>query len=152
MITSDEFFNKKCSQKYDIIFIDGLHVSSQTLKDFDNALNFLNDNGTIMMHDCHPTKIKHVRSYKEFKKQKGRGGSWCGDVWKAIAHLIMTRDDLKIRTVSKDFGLGVIRRGHGNKSNFDIPVDQMDFDFLKKNRKELLNLVSWEELLNSLNE
>ena len=49
--TSDDFF-KTNSQKFDLIFIDGLHHYKQVKKDIVNSLNALNDKGIILMHDC----------------------------------------------------------------------------------------------------
>ena len=53
-MTSDEFFKNHIAQKYDIIFIDGLHLFEQVYKDIINSLLYLNDNGTIVVHDCNP--------------------------------------------------------------------------------------------------
>lgn len=41
-ITSDEFFSSESivKEKFDVIFLDGLHTAEQTLRDFINALNF----------------------------------------------------------------------------------------------------------------
>ena len=46
-MTSDEFFNIN-KDMFDIIFIDGLHEYYQVIKDIENSLNFLNDNGVIL--------------------------------------------------------------------------------------------------------
>ena len=49
--TSDEFFESvapKHDYKFDIIFIDGLHHDDQVIKDINNSLEILNDNGTII--------------------------------------------------------------------------------------------------------
>ena len=49
-VTSDEFFDKiDKNKKYDIIFIDGLHVCEQVLKDVNNSLDHLSFNGTITL-------------------------------------------------------------------------------------------------------
>ena len=52
-LTSDQFFEKN-KLKFDIIFIDGLHLEHQVDKDIKNSLNFINENGIIVMHDCNP--------------------------------------------------------------------------------------------------
>ena len=46
-MTSDEFFAKHVPQKYDIIFVDGLHLFEQVHRDILNSLNNLNDNFII---------------------------------------------------------------------------------------------------------
>ena len=57
-MTSDEFFSQN-KETFDLIFIDGLHIHEQVLKDIDNSLNVLNENGVILLHDCLPAKIWH---------------------------------------------------------------------------------------------
>ena len=55
-MTSDEFFdwldNNNPNRKYDVIFIDGLHLSWQVKNDIENSLRYLSDNGYIILHDC----------------------------------------------------------------------------------------------------
>ena len=41
-MTSDEFFSQN-KDTFDLIFIDGLHIHEQVLKDIDNSLNVLNE-------------------------------------------------------------------------------------------------------------
>ena len=99
--TSNDFFrtNKK---KFDLIFIDGLHHYEQVIKDIDNAIDILNDNGHILVHDCLPRTIAHqaIPRYR---------GSWNGDVWKAIVDL-RTRKNLEVFTCEIDFGVGIIQK------------------------------------------
>ena len=54
-MTSDEFFEQN-KEKFDIVFIDGLHHSEQVYKDILNSLNILNEDGTIICHDMNPTE------------------------------------------------------------------------------------------------
>jgi len=102
--TSDQFFSMN-TEEFDIVFVDGLHLRDQALRDVENALKFLSDNGTIIMHDCHP--------YNEYVGGPVHepGKSWYGTVWQAFAHLRATRADLDMRTINEDCGLGIIRRG-----------------------------------------
>ena len=55
-MTSDIFF-KNNKDKFDIIFLDGLHTYEQTIKDINNAIQRIQDNGIILIHDCLPKKI-----------------------------------------------------------------------------------------------
>ena len=77
--TSDQFFSTN-THKFDIIFIDGLHHYEQVIKDVNNSLKILNDNGFILLHDCLPRSIAH-------QAIPGYRGSWNGDVWKALVEL-----------------------------------------------------------------
>ena len=132
---SNEFFtnNKKI---YDLIFIDGLHLEEQTLKDIKNALACLSENGIIVVHDCNPTK-------EEFQVEKQeRTSIWTGTVWKAIARLRMTRKNLEMYVVDTDYGCGIIRRGQQKVFPFQ---KKLNWEFLEKNRKKLLNLINVEK-------
>jgi len=126
-MTSDEFFEKNresvFKRTYDFIFIDGLHLYEQVYKDVINALEILNDGGTIMLHDCNPTS--------EITQRRVRASdAWHGDVWKAFVRLRIERDDLEMYTIDADEGCGIIQRGKSN------PYDVLCF-----NRKNILNLV-----------
>jgi len=135
IMTSDKFFEHN-NKMYDIIFIDGLHLDYQVLDDIENSLKYLNNWGTIVLHDCSPAKKEHqVEVYK--------GGTWNGTVWKAFAKLRMTREDLDMFVVNEDHGMGIVKRGHQNL--FEPKVEKLEFEFLQKNRKKLLNLITFDE-------
>ena len=117
--TSDQFFSSNTS-KFDIIFIDGLHHYEQVIKDVNNSLKILNDNGFILLHDCLPRSIAHqaIPRYR---------GSWNGDVWKALVEL-RTRSDLDTYTCQIDFGVGIVQK----KKNTEIlSIEKKNFKSLK---------------------
>ena len=58
--TSDEFFSQN-KNKFDCIFIDGLHIYKQVKKDILNSIDCLNENGIIILHDCLPKQYLHKR-------------------------------------------------------------------------------------------
>ena len=138
--TSDNFFiNNK--DKFDIIFIDGLHHYEQVIKDIYNSLDILNDNGHILIHDCLPRTIAHqaIPRYR---------GSWNGDVWKSIVEL-RTKPNLEVFTCEIDFGVGVIRKKN-NTNPLDIKIN--DFKKLKfkdyyHNNKVFMNVISYDQIL-----
>ena len=135
-VTSDEFFQQN-EEKFDIIFIDGLHLEHQVDKDIINSLDVLSENGTIVMHDCNPvSEGAQVEEYID-------GAKWNGTVWKSFAKLRMSRDDLDMVVVDTDHGCGVIRRG--SQSVFSDNIEELNYKFLEKNRKDLLNLISVDE-------
>ncbi len=72
--TSDDFF-KNNKYFFDIIFIDGLHHYQQVIKDINNSIKFLNDNGVILLHDCLPSNVYDQAIPRCTYK-------WNGDVWK----------------------------------------------------------------------
>ena len=54
-LESDEFFEMLAPHvKYDIVFVDGLHVADQAERDIVNAINHLSLGGFIIVHDCNP--------------------------------------------------------------------------------------------------
>lgn len=137
--TSDEFFDSisNSETKFDIIFIDGLHLEEQVYKDIINSLCHLSDNGTIVCHDCLPvTEDAQKRIYVP-------GSLWNGDVWKSIAKLRIERDDLEIKVVDTDHGCGIIRRGHNVP--YEINDNELTYDYYTKNRNKLLNVITLSE-------
>jgi hypothetical protein len=141
--TSDKYFDFiSPDTKFDIIFIDGLHHYQQVLKDIENALNHLSENGTIVCHDCLPTTEK-------MQERDDHGGEWTGDVWKAIAKLRIETIDLDIKVVDTDYGCGIIRRG----TNIPYVTNEnyKTYTFFNSNKQELMNVISKEQLLQWIN-
>ena len=138
-MTSDEFFEKHIKMKYDLIFVDGLHLFEQVYKDIINSLAWLNENGTIVVHDCNPTE--------EITQRRVRASNaWHGDVWKAILKLRMENPDLAIYTVDADEGCAVIQRGGQELfKTKGAAADIYNFDFFDAHRKNILNLISVKE-------
>jgi len=138
--TSDNFFRYN-KEKFDIIFIDGLHHYEQVAKDVHNSLNILNDNGYILIHDCLPRRISHqaIPRYR---------GSWNGDVWKAIVEL-RTKNELEVSTCEIDFGVAIIKKKYNSKP---LKIQTRDFKKLKfkdyyHNNKEFMNIISYKRAL-----
>jgi len=135
--TSDEYFktiNK--NTLFDIVFIDGDHTKEQVLKDIENSLNHLSENGTIVCHDCLPsTELMQSKQIVE--------GAWTGDVWKGIAKLRIERADLDIKVVDTDMGCGIIRRGinvpHEPKEDWE------NYSYFQNNKKEMMNVITTKE-------
>ncbi len=139
-MTSDDFFKQLDPNiRYDIVFIDGLHIAEQVIKDVENSLQHLADNGTIIIHDCNPSN--EIRAAEERTTNK-----WNGTVYKAFIHFRMTRDDLSMYVVDTDHGCGVIYRGKQNT----VKPENITYEFFDKNRKQLLNLTSIDEFKSKL--
>jgi hypothetical protein len=147
-LTSDDFFSKvRFPHSFDVIFIDGLHTYGQSLKDVENALGILGQNGVIIMHDCNPLDPATAYPAQSYAHAASLGlpgwnGGWMGDVWKTICHLRSQRTDLKVFVLDCDFGLGIITRGAAD----DVlglaagELQKMDYHSLADNRRKLLNL------------
>jgi hypothetical protein len=139
--TSDVFFAALTpGGHFDVIFIDGDHSFDQSLRDVDNSLTMLANGGVILLHDCNPPSAAAASP-----DPAGAGdGPWCGDVWKTIAHLRATRDDLRVRVLDTDCGVGVIERGESELIDLDpTKLDDWDYQDLFADRTRLLGLVPW---------
>ena len=143
--TSDEFFEKN-DKKFDCIFIDGLHRYQQVKKDILNSINFLNEGGIILLHDCLPSNVYEQAIPRcQYK--------WNGDVWKAIVEF-RTYKNLDIYTCYADHGIGVIFvRQNKNQLNLDKKnfLDLRFKDYFE-NYKKYMNLISYSELIKLLKE
>jgi len=145
-VTSDEFFSliKGHDIKYDIIFIDGLHLYEQVKKDIINSLNHLTDKGTILMHDCSPPTIHHQREvYEDYSTPAG--SDWNGTTWKAFVELRCTNPNLSMSVVDSDYGVGIIQKGSQQIWDKEKKEVCMDYNYLENNRTDLLNLLSHEQ-------
>ncbi len=136
--TSDQFFleNKK---KFDIIFIDGLHIYQQVKNDILNSIDCLNDKGVILVHDCLPDSLSK-QAVPRYRMQ------WNGDVWKAIVDLRQNKD-LNIYTCEIDQGVGIIKKIKNTSIlKIDKPIKKLKFKDYFNNYKSYLRVISLEEL------
>lgn len=141
--TSNEYFNSIDKEViFDIVFIDGLHQSDQVLLDIENSLNHLNENGTIVVHDCLPTQ-----EYQQVREDNNR--EWTGDVWKAIAFLKGTRGDLDIKVVDHDWGCGIIKRGSQELTKYKT-IEELDWKIFERERNTIMGVISFEDLFHIL--
>ena len=142
-MTSDEFF-KQNNSSFDFIFIDGLHVYEQVLRDIENSIKFINNNGVILVHDCLPSKIWHQTIPQTHS-------SWNGDVWKAIVKC-RTMSKIDTYTIIADQGLGLIL----NRNNREIlELKNTNFKNLKfkdyyNNHKKFMRLINESEIFEIL--
>ena len=135
--TSDDFFLNNTG-KFDIIFIDGLHMYEQVKKDIINSVNCLNDDGIVLVHDCMPDSLAK-QAVPRFKMK------WNGDVWKAIVDLRQNKD-LNIYTCEMDEGIGIIKKNKNSKIlKLDKPINRLKFKDYYNNYKDYLRVISIDE-------
>lgn len=144
IMTSDEYFLKikDTAVKFDIIFIDGLHLDYQVDLDLKNSLKHLSQNGFIIMHDCNPPTKFHQRENYELKNQKTP--YWNGTVWKSYVKLRMNNPNLNMCVVDCDWGIGIIQKG---KQKTIKNIKNLRYKDLKSDREKILNLISIYEFL-----
>jgi hypothetical protein len=139
-LTSDDFF-KTNKEKFDLVFIDGLHVYDQVKQDIINSLEVLNNNGVILIHDCLPEKIWEQNVPR-------MNGAWSGDVWKVIP-FFRSKSNIDVYTCVADRGIGIIfKRYNKNILKLDQDTKKLKFKDYYYNYKFYMNLVSSEELEN----
>jgi len=139
-LTSDLFFagNKK---KYDLIFIDGLHIYEQVINDINNSIKFINTDGYILIHDLLPKKYLEQTRFRMSR-------IWTGDVWKSSFNLIEAYpNDFKI--LNTDFGVGLLKVRSAKYIN---PIySSLTYQFFKDNLKNLPIIDSnFEDLINKI--
>ena len=151
-ISSDDFFEQN-DKEFDIIFIDGLHLAEQVEKDIINSLKVLRPNGYIVCHDMLPTKEGHqsregasvaAKHEDEYRVGLGEAGAWTGDCWKAWVKIRSERDDINMRVVDTDWGVGVISKEP--QAKIDLNKDLTWENFLKE-RDYWMNIISPEEFI-----
>ena len=89
-ITSDAFFAEcPLSQKFDVVYLDGLHTFEQTLRDLMNTLSHVKHESVIIIDDIFPSTLAgSLPDLNEFKKVRNfagqKGWAWMGDVYKLV--------------------------------------------------------------------
>lgn len=134
-MTSDEFFKKK-RNKFDLIFIDGLHQEDQVDRDIENSLKRLHEGGLIVMHDTNPQK-EEVQTYTPKP-----GSSWMGNCYRSFWKLRMYREDLDLATLDIDTGFSLVRPGKNDPFKAKGFKGNMSYMYFKLNRAKILNFIT----------
>lgn len=106
--TSDAFFAQHPkSEKFDVIFIDGLHVFDQALRDFRNSLEVSHDRTVWLIDDVVPvdeySAMTDAKKARELRWQTGNtSGAWHGDVYKVIYAIHDLHPEFSFVTVTSD--------------------------------------------------
>lgn len=138
-MTSDEFF-EQCNKKYDLIFIDGLHIGEQVVKDFINSYNHLNEGGYILMHDCLPPSEE-----RQFENCSNITLGWNGTTWKAIPNLY--KAGLNFYTIGVDEGCALVKY-QGKKDFSNYTVTDLSYNEVFSNiniRNTIMHVITEEE-------
>lgn len=100
-MTSDEYFRSNPEARFDVVFIDGLHIYEQVHRDVVNAMRSVDEGGWIALHDMIPRDWleEHVPRVSPI---------WSGDVWKVGFELAQAAN-VDFRLLMVDHGVGVIR-------------------------------------------
>ena len=143
--TSDAFFLRN-RERFDIVFIDGLHLAEQVLRDIAASLRALEPGGVILLHDCSPRSA--AAQLREGRPE--RGETWNGDVWKAIVCAREMWSDLFCRVIDADEGIGIIvprdaepppQYGPHEEKRAERRIGELSWEDLERGREALLGLL-----------
>jgi hypothetical protein len=111
-VTSDTYFGTIATDadRFDVIYLDGLHTFEQTLRDLINAVEFLTPQGVIVIDDVRPNSypaslpvpadVRATRALLKVEKDQ----SWMGDVYKLVFF---------VETFFQQFSYATIQNNHG---------------------------------------
>jgi len=150
-LTSDDFFAKLDSNeilnneiRFDVIFIDGLHLAEQVNRDIINALRYIKEDGFVVLHDCNPPTEYHARENYNYNHTPA-GAYWNGTTWKAFLKWRFNKS-LYSCCINSDWGVGILSKKHLLGSSIEPTNQFYEFDLLDKNRIEYLNLIEFDDL------
>lgn len=123
--TSDEFFDSppRFTKEvgFDLMFVDGLHLSEQAQRDLFNCERVCAHNGILLLDDVLPPD-------RQSESRRRMGRAWTGDVWKLIPMLLTLRPDLSVRVVpSPPTGIGIVEGF--NRASADV-TEQDAIEFM----------------------
>lgn len=150
-LTSDAFFSKLAAGelleptiKFDVIFIDGLHLAEQVDRDVENSMKFIAADGFVVLHDCNPPTQWHAREAFNFTFTPAEG-YWNGTTWKAF---LKWRSNPNVYSccIDSDSGVGILSK----KSQIGLATKRTnifhEYSEFETHRKEYLNLISFADL------
>jgi len=89
-VTSDKYFVEHAgTEKFDIIFLDGLHTFEQIFRDFCNSLLHCHDQTVWIIDDTIPSDVYSAindqrKALQARKDAGGQSSAWHGDVFKMV--------------------------------------------------------------------
>jgi tetratricopeptide (TPR) repeat protein len=159
-VTSNNFFDKydlateMGRPVVDFVFLDGLHLFEQTLKDFMNIEKFSTADTVVVIHDCLP-----LNQFTAARERQSK--FWSGDPWKIIPCLKKYRPDLKLFVISTPpTGLAVVTGLNASSAilhdNWNAILDEyvgLEYTVTEEQKESYFNLVKndWPIILAHLN-
>jgi SAM-dependent methyltransferase len=118
-ITSDAYFaGVGKDEAFDVIFLDGLHLFDQTLRDLIHAMARLKPGGVIVIDDVLPVSygasLRDVEESAKFRRMSPgpeEAKAWMGDVFRLVFFIRDYLLDWSYATVSDNHGQLVLWRG-----------------------------------------
>lgn len=117
-VRSDTYFGSIITpdEQFDVVFLDGLHVFEQTLRDLLNSILYLAPGGVIVVDDILPDSnfaaMGDIKSFINLRKAgKVRTGVWMGDVYKVVYFIETFLQQFSYRGVQDNHGQLIFWRG-----------------------------------------
>ena len=137
------------SIKFDVIFIDGLHLAEQVERDIKNALKYIKDDGFIILHDCNPPTEYHAREEYCYDLSPAQY-CWNGTAWKAFYKFRLNKT-VSCACIDSDWGVGIIAKKKYFESLEKNINPFFEYKILDINREKILNLMSFERFKKIIN-
>jgi hypothetical protein len=166
--TSDLYFESLISSDeiFDVIFLDGLHVMEQTLRDLLNAVIYLQPRGVIIIDDVIPNSYhssladtKDLVMVRQFlAKSDSRlteDQAWMGDIYKMPFFIQTFMQQFSYATIAENHGQTVLwrkpRKPADIKSYSLEAIGRLEFrDFVKD--IATLNIMPFTEIMTVIKE
>jgi hypothetical protein len=112
-VPSDEYFGRiiRPEDRFDLIYLDGLHTLEQTLRDFVNALHFVKPHGLLLIDDVVPTSWAASLPSKDLAYRMktltnawGDERRWMGDVYRLVYFIDTFAQQWTFRIVAENHG------------------------------------------------
>lgn len=158
-VTSDSFFESfQNTDKFQVIYIDGLHTFEKTLRDLLNSIQVLAAGGVIIIDDTVPTSyeasLPSSDTCFQIRKLVNNGDSaWMGDVYKLAFFIQTFMQQFEYRTINDNHGQIVMwhqpRRECEIVSRKMLEISQYDFSDTIT-RRDNFKFASLEEIISLL--
>jgi len=139
---SDHFFAHN-TRTFDLIFVDGLHLYEQAMKDLLNALDVLNPGGFVLVHDLVPLEAAHAARNRTTEL-------WNGDVWKVVFDLWRHHKNVGYFVMDDDAGVGVLWKKHEDARFAPVwheYIRDLGYEVMEQAGPEFMNKVAPDEAL-----
>lgn len=159
-MTSDQYFKQVIGveKEFDLIFLDGLHTFSQTLRDFTASQALAHSKTIWIIDDTVPTDPiaaeSNLTKVREARKATGNGDdeTWMGDVFKLIVFIHFYYPQYTCLT-TEGHGQTVIiplKRDPIDKPSPDVEeIGRMDYLDLLLMKKNIFKPVSFGKILDA---
>jgi hypothetical protein len=92
MSSNAYFLGPGAAERFDLIYLDGLHTFEQTLVDFNASLLLSHESSVILIDDTLPSDVYSAlpsqrQAIRFRQKAGGKGRGWHGDVFKLVIYI-----------------------------------------------------------------